>query len=254
MPNLSLNANQMLGRVMEDEALLRKPSLQPVLPGDFTSTDPWRVMRITSEFVAGFDALHHIERAVTIFGSARVKEDHPDYLAAVELSRQLAEAGFAIITGGGPGIMEAGNKGALLGGGRSVGCNIELPYEQGTNQYVRISVNFRYFFVRKTMFVKYADGFVIFPGGFGTMDELFEAMTLIQTRKISHFPIVLFGSAYWDGLLRWMKDTMLSEGKIDAPDLNLLFCTDDPSEAVRIITDCYEKRCWESKLVEALEG
>jgi len=162
----------------------------------------------------------------------------------VQTARLLAEAGFAIITGGGPGIMEAANRGAREGGGLSIGCNIELPFEQRMNAYVDIAVNFRYFFVRKTMFVKYAIGYVIFPGGFGTMDELFEALTLIQTGKVRNFPVVLFGTAYWRGLLDWIKRTMLAEGKISPEDLRLLICTDSPEKVRQVIKDCYEQRCW----------
>jgi uncharacterized protein (TIGR00730 family) len=249
-PNPSLNANQRLGRATEDEALLNRHAGAEGAARDFTTTDPWRVMRITSEFVSGFDALANVQRAVTIFGSARVGPDSPEYQAATEVARRLAEEGFAIITGGGPGIMEAANKGAVEAGGESIGCNIELPFEQGTNAYVRVAVNFRYFFVRKTMFVKYAEAFVIFPGGFGTMDELFEALTLIQTGKIDHFPVILFGTAYWAGLLDWLKQTMVAGGKIAPQDLDLLYPTDDPEEAVRIIVDCYNRSCWDSPLVD----
>ncbi|MDQ3389038.1 MAG: TIGR00730 family Rossman fold protein, partial [Gemmatimonadota bacterium] len=172
------------------------------------------------------------------------READPQYGTAREVARLLAEADFAVITGGGPGIMQAANQGAKEAGGISIGCNIELPFEQGTNPYVDISVNFRYFFVRKTMFMKYAEAFVIFPGGFGTMDELFEALTLIQTGKVSNFPVILFGSAYWKGLVDWIKQTMLAEGKISAEDLNLLVMTDSPEEAVQTIIDCYEENCW----------
>ncbi len=246
-PNPSLNARYALGRATEDELLFRRPERAPE-PVDFTAGDPWRVLRITSEFVAGFDTLANVDRAVTIFGSARVNETDHEYQAAREVARRLAGAGFSIITGGGPGIMEAGNRGAVEGGGESIGCNIELPFEQGMNQYVRIAINFRYFFVRKTMFVKYSEAFVIFPGGFGTMDELFEALTLIQTRKIDHFPVILFDSQYWGGLITWMKDIMVREGKASPDDMDLLFVTDDPEEVATIIRDCYDRRCWESPL------
>jgi uncharacterized protein (TIGR00730 family) len=194
--------------------------------------DGWRVFRIMGEFVEGFDTLSQLGPAVSIFGSARVLPTDPHYVACRETSRLLAEAGFGIITGGGPGIMEAANRGAVDGGGRSVGCNIELPFEQGTNPYVQTAINFRYFFVRKTMFVKYAQGFVIFPGGFGTMDELFEALTLIQTEKVKDFPVVLFGSDYWKGLLDWLRGTMQGEGKISPGDVDLMCVTDDPAEVV----------------------
>jgi uncharacterized protein (TIGR00730 family) len=195
--------------------------------------DGWRVFRIMGEFVEGFDTLSKLGPAVSVFGSARVLPTDPAYIACRETSRLLAEAGFAIITGGGPGIMEAANRGAVDGGGRSVGCNIELPFEQGTNPYVQTAIDFRYFFVRKTMFVKYAQGFVIFPGGFGTMDELFEALTLIQTEKVRNFPVVLFGSDYWRGLLDWLRGTMQREGKLSPNDLDLMFVTDDPAEVVQ---------------------
>jgi uncharacterized protein (TIGR00730 family) len=178
-----------------------------------------------------------VGEAVTIFGSARVPPDHPQYAAAAETARLLAQAGFSIITGGGPGIMEAANKGARDAGGLSIGCNIELPFEQHVNPYVDIAINFRYFFVRKTMFVKYAEAFVIFPGGFGTLDELFESLTLIQTGKVRHFPVILFGSAYWQGLLDWIRQTVLAEGKVSPDDLKLVTITDSPEEAVRVIVE-----------------
>jgi uncharacterized protein (TIGR00730 family) len=241
--NVALNAFPRLGRRTEDEELLEAPR-RDVDPAAFTHTDPWRVMRINSEFVSGFDTLASLPPAVTIFGSARVSENDAMYAAARELARRLAGEQFAVITGGGPGIMEAGNRGAVEGGGISVGCNIELPFEQGMNEYVRIAVDFRYFFVRKTMFVKYANAFVIFPGGFGTLDELFESLTLIQTGKIHNFPVVLFGSTYWEGLIRWLCDTMLAEGKISREDLQLLILTDSIDEAVDIIKTCYEEQCW----------
>jgi len=221
--------------VTEDEKLLQQPG--PRI--DFTRTDPWRVMRIMGEFIEGFDTLASVDKAVTIFGSARIGPDDPHYEAAVETGRLLAKAGFAIITGAGPGTMEAGNKGARLGGGRSIGCNIELPFEQGANPYVDTLVNFRYFFVRKTMFIKYSVAFIIFPGGFGTLDELFEALTLIQTGKIYRFPVILFGRYYWAGLLRWLQARVLSEGKISEGDLDLMLVTDDPAEAVQAIISAY---------------
>jgi uncharacterized protein (TIGR00730 family) len=196
-------------------------------------------MRIMGEFIEGFDTLASVDKAVTIFGSARIGPDDPHYDAATETARLLAEAGFAIITGAGPGIMEAANKGARIGGGRSIGCNIELPFEQGSNPYVDTLVNFRYFFVRKTMFIKYSVAFVIFPGGFGTLDELFEALTLIQTGKIYRFPVILFGRYYWAGLLRWLQARVLTEGKISEGDLDLMLVTDDPAEAVHAIISAY---------------
>ena len=208
---------------------------------DFTLTDPWRVFRIMSEFVEGFDALSHIPPAVAIFGSARAKPEDPTYIAAVETARLLAKAGFAIITGGGPGVMEAGNKGAQEGGNVSIGCNIELPFEQGPNPYLDISLDFRYFFVRKTMFVKYSEAFVIFPGGFGTMDELFEALLLIQTKKVSHFPVILYDSKYWSGLISWIRDVMLATEKILPEDAGLLLLSDDPREICKIVVEAYQE-------------
>ncbi len=219
-----------------DEELLESAVL-PERPDALRKTDPWRVLRIMAEFVEGFEKLGDIQDAVAIFGSARVKPDDPYYKIAVDTARLLAEAGFPIITGGGPGIMEAANKGAVDGDGLSIGCNIELPHEQGTNQYVRRSMYFRFFFVRKTMFAKYSMAFVVFPGGFGTLDEMFEALTLIQTGKVSSFPVVLVGKNYWSGLVEWLRATMLSEGKINAEDLNLFHCTDDPEEVLRIIRE-----------------
>ncbi len=236
-------------RMTEDESLLSRPELnQPTAP-DFTQTDPWRALRVLGEFVQGIDALAHIGPAVTIFGSARVQPGDPDYAQAIEVARLLSEAGFAIITGGGPGIMEAANQGATEGPSESVGCNIELPHEQGTNPYVQIAVNFRYFFIRKTMFMKYAEAFVIFPGGFGTMDELFEALTLIQTGKVRNFPVILFNRTYWQGLLDWVRTTMLPGGKISAKDVDLLFIADTPQEACDKIVASYNDACWDSSEV-----
>jgi uncharacterized protein (TIGR00730 family) len=237
-PNPTLSRQARLHTATEDERLFDSQSTRRVTP-DFTHTDPWRVMRINGEFVAGIDALSHIGPAVSIFGSARLSSDSPYYAAARETARLLGEGGFAIITGGGPSIMEAANRGASEAGVRSVGCNIELPLEQGINEYVGVPVNFRYFFVRKTMFVKYSEGFVIFPGGFGTLDELFEALVLIQTHKLRNFPVVLFGSSYWAGLLSWMKDTMLPADTIEEADLELLRMTDAPEEVARIVSDAY---------------
>jgi hypothetical protein len=243
-PNETLNRATRMGTPTEDEQLLRRPSPDR---DDFTRSDTWRVLRIMGEFVNGFDTLATLGAAVTIFGSARVREDDSMYQATVELSKQLANEGFAIISGGGPGIMEAANRGAKEAGGISIGCNIELPFEQGTNAYVDISINFRYFFVRKTMFMKYSEAFVIFPGGFGTMDELFEALTLIQTGKVRNFPLILFGSHYWNGLLNWIKGTMLAEGKVSPEDLKLLIVTDSVEEACRLIIECYNDRCWQAE-------
>jgi uncharacterized protein (TIGR00730 family) len=216
----------------EDERLLQRVETR-VSPAQ--TTDAWRVFRIMGEFVEGFDKLARLGPAVTIFGSARTQPDDPDYDAARATAHKLAEAGFAVITGGGPGIMEAANRGATEGKGESVGCNIELPFEQAPNPYQTKSLSFKYFFVRKTMFIKYSNAYIIFPGGFGTMDELFEALTLIQTKKIRNFPVVLFGSQYWQGLLQWITSTMLHEGYIGEVDLNLIHLTDSPQEAVNFI-------------------
>ncbi|MEU5540810.1 TIGR00730 family Rossman fold protein [Streptomyces sioyaensis] len=205
-------------------------------PSEWVHTDPWRVMRIQSEFVEGFGALAELGPAVSVFGSARTPRDAKEYDAGVQLGRALVEAGFAVITGGGPGAMEAANKGANEAGGTSVGLGIELPFEQGMNQYVNLGVDFRYFFVRKTCFVKYARGFVVLPGGLGTLDELFEALTLVQTRKVTRFPIVLFGTAYWSGLVDWLRDTLIAEGKASMHDLELFHLSDDVDEAVALVT------------------
>lgn len=252
------------GAVTEDERLLTRhtqPLVSPTEPVpqeqisqedhayerainlDFTLTDPWRVMRITSEFVNGFDALAHIPPSVAIFGSARTRPDNPVYAMAVETARQLAKAGFGIITGGGPGIMEAANKGAQEGGNLSIGCNIELPFEQSPNRYLDVSLDFRYFFVRKTMFIKYSHAFIIFPGGFGTMDELFEALTLIQTKKVSHFPVILYGTQYWGGLFNWIQDTMLGMENISEHDLKLLRISESPEEITDIVREAYYESC-----------
>jgi uncharacterized protein (TIGR00730 family) len=238
--NPTLNRAAKTKQATQDEKLLDK-SPSPIA---FTDTDPWRVLRITGEFVAGFDTLATLGPAVSIFGSARVRPSDPMYKAAVETAQLLAEAGLAIITGGGPGIMEAGNRGAKRAKGISVGLGIELPFEQGTNRFVEIPLNFHYFFVRKTMFVKYAQAFVIFPGGFGTLDELFEALTLIQTGKIKNFPIVLFGTAYWQGLVDWLRTTLLAEGKIAEPDLDLLTLCDSPIEVRDLIVQSMVKDGW----------
>ena len=224
--------------VTEDEKLLQSGG--PRASADFTRSDPWRVMRITSEFIEGFDTLSSVERGVTIFGSARTGPDDPQYKAAHDTAALLSQAGFSIITGAGPGIMEAANKGARQGVGESVGCNIELPFEQGANPYVDRLVNFRYFFVRKTMFIKYSVAFIIFPGGFGTLDELFEALTLIQTGKIYQFPVILFGRHYWAGLLRWLQTRVLTERKISQGDMDLMLLTDDPAEAAAAVIAAYE--------------
>jgi len=224
--------------ITEDEKLLQSSSDRQ----DFTRTDPWRVLRIMGEFIEGFDNLAPITRGVSIFGSARTHPDDPQYQAAQEVARLLAEAGFAIITGAGPGIMEAANKGAKQGGGQSIGCNIELPFEQGANPYVDTLVNFRYFFVRKTMFIKYSNAFIIFPGGYGTLDEAFEALTLIQTGKIYQFPVIMFGRHYWAGLIRWIQSRVLSEAKISPGDLDLILLTDDPKEAAHAVIQAWESQ------------
>ncbi|MGH8861751.1 MAG: TIGR00730 family Rossman fold protein [Jatrophihabitantaceae bacterium] len=204
-------------------------------PSDWVHTDPWRVQRITAEFVEGFGLLAELPAAVSVFGSARTHPDSPEYAAGMALGAALARAGYAVITGGGPGAMEAVNRGACEAGGISVGLGIELPFEQKLNDWVDIGLNFRYFFARKTMFVKYAQAFVIMPGGFGTLDETFEALTLVQTRKVTKFPVVLFGSSYWGGLLDWLRTSALPGGKIAAPDLDLIHVTDDVDDAVHRI-------------------
>lgn len=218
-------------RLTDDEILLRSPEPED----DYKTSDSWRVFRIMGEFVGGFDDLAAITRGVSIFGSARTPESDPMYAAARETCRLLAEADFEIITGGGPGIMEAANRGAFEAKKVSVGCNIELPFEQQPNPYLTKSLTFKYFFVRKTMFIKYSNAYIIFPGGFGTMDELFEALTLIQTRKIRNFPVVLYGSQYWRGLLQWITSTMLNEKYINPEDLGLIHLTDSPQDAVDFI-------------------
>jgi hypothetical protein len=204
-------------------------------PTDWVHTDPWRVLRIQSEFVEGFGLLSELPRAVSVFGSARTPTDHPYYAAGVEIGAALAAAGYAVITGGGPGAMEAANRGASEAGGLSVGLGIELPFEQELNEWVDVGISFRYFFVRKTMFVKYAQAFVILPGGFGTLDELFESLTLVQTRKVTRFPVVLYGSEYWSGLLDWIRSTLVPTGTISPTDLDLITLTDDVGEVVAAV-------------------
>jgi uncharacterized protein (TIGR00730 family) len=213
-----------------DERLLDKRG-----PTDWVHTDPWRVLRIQSEFVEGFGLLAELPKAVSVFGSARTPRDHAHYAAGVQIGAALSEAGYAVITGGGPGAMEAANRGASEAGGLSVGLGIELPFEQELNEWVDVGISFRYFFVRKTMFVKYAQAFVILPGGFGTLDELFEALTLVQTRKVTRFPVVLFGTEYWSGLLEWVRSTLVPTGTINAADLDLITLTDDVAEVVAVI-------------------
>jgi uncharacterized protein (TIGR00730 family) len=238
VPNEELNRTARLGRPTEDKMLFTGPDApagQAAMPAQ---SDSWRVLRITSEFVAGFDALATVGQAATIFGSARVPESDPMYDLTRTVARKLVEHGFAVITGGGPGLMEAANRGAAEAGGLSIGAAIELPHEQAINGYVNLAMNFRYFFVRKTMFVKYSAGFIIFPGGYGTLDELFEALTLIQTGKLERFPVILVGRAYWSGLLQWIEATLLAEGKIARGDLDMLFVTDDPDEIVAAMLTC----------------
>ncbi|MPZ66074.1 MAG: TIGR00730 family Rossman fold protein [Pseudonocardiaceae bacterium] len=212
-------------------------------PSDWVHTDPWRVLRIQAEFVEGFGMLAEMPRAVTVFGSARTPRDHPEYAVGRELGAALAAAGFAVVTGGGPGTMEAANRGASEAGGLSVGLGIELPFEQGLNPWVDLGINFRYFFTRKTMFIKYAQAFICLPGGFGTLDELFEALTLVQTKKVTKFPVVLLGRSYWAGLHRWLRDTVCDAGKVGERDLDLLHITDDIDEAVTLVGEAY--RAWQ---------
>jgi uncharacterized protein (TIGR00730 family) len=216
-----------------DQKLLTSPTPTP----GFTSTDPWRVLRIMGEFVEGFEDLVDLHSAIAVFGSARVGEGDVCYEAACEVGRLLGRAGFAVITGGGPGIMEAANRGAHEVGAHSIGLNIELPHEQHSNPFIDQGINFRYFFVRKTMFVKYSNAFIVFPGGFGTLDELFESLTLMQTGKIEHFRLILMSRAYWEPLLAWLRSHVLAEGKISPEDLDLIDVTDDPAEAVRLVVE-----------------
>jgi uncharacterized protein (TIGR00730 family) len=251
IPNVSLSRTARTGEATEDELLLnrpRHPRPQARVPAraEFTHGDPWRVLRIMGEYVHGFDALAEVGAGIAVFGSARTPPTDPMYEAAREMGRCLAQAGFAVITGGGPGIMEASNRGAHEAGGLSIGCNIELPKEQGLNPYVSVAINFRYFFCRKTMFMKYADGFVLFPGGFGTLDELFEALTLIQTGKLQRFPVVLFGSDYWRGLVEWVKSRLLAEGKVDASDLELLRLSDSVPDTCQYLLAAYQTEEWKA--------
>lgn len=239
----SNRGNWLSPKTTQDEQLLESPRAD-----EFTHTDPWRVFRIMGEFVEGFDELATLNRGISIFGSARSKPGDEDYKAAEETAALLAAEGFAVITGGGPGIMEAANKGAFEAGGLSIGCNIELPFEQRPNAYLTKSLTFKYFFVRKMMFVKYSLGFIIFPGGFGTFDELFEALTLIQTRKIRNFPMILVGSSYWTGLLNWLRDVVMAEGKISDIDFAMMQITDSPAEVVEIV------RRSQSALTELVSG
>ncbi len=212
-------------------------------PSDWVHTDPWRVLRIQAEFVEGFGMLAELPKAVTVFGSARTKRDNPEYALGQQLGAALAQAGFAVVTGGGPGAMEAVNRGCSDAGGMSVGLGIELPFEQGLNPWVDLGINFRYFFARKTMFVKYSQAFVCLPGGFGTLDELFEALTLVQTKKVTKFPVVLMGTDYWGGLYDWLSTVVHERGKIGEKDLALLHLTDDVDDAVKVVEEAY--RAWE---------
>jgi uncharacterized protein (TIGR00730 family) len=211
-------------------------------PTDWVHTDPWRVLRIQSEFVEGFGLLAELPQAVSVFGSARTPRDHPHYDAGVRIGAELARAGYAVITGGGPGAMEAANRGASEAGGLSVGLGIELPFEQELNEWVDLGISFRYFFVRKTMFVKYAQAFVILPGGFGTLDELFEALTLVQTRKVTRFPVILYGTEYWGGLLEWIRSTLIASATISADDVELFRLTDDVDEVIAVIQEANKAR------------
>ena len=247
LPVRALNRAAARGEETEDEKLLAVPDPNRAA---FTHSDPWRVMRITGEFVEGFDALAGLGPAVTLFGSARTKADDPMYAAAMKTARLLGSAGLTIITGGGPGMMEAANRGAKAANAPSIGLNIELPFEQSLNPYVDISVDFRYFFARKTMMVKYAQAFVIFPGGFGTMDELFESLTLIQTGKVKNFPVILFGTAYWQGLLDWLNTTMLEAGNVAAADMKLLIVTDSPEEVKDIVVRSLQDPNWRTQQEE----
>ena len=208
---------------------------------DFYEMDQWRIFRIMAEFVEGFDRLHTVNNAVTMFGSARLKPDHAMYQMAEKTAELLVKKGYAVITGGGPGIMEAGNRGAFLAKGESIGLNIELPFEQKPNPFIRTLINFHYFFCRKVMFVKYAKAVIVFPGGYGTLDELFESLTLVQTGRMSKVPVILFGSYYWKGLEAWMRQQLLGEKCIDDGDLYLYHIVDHPDEVVKVITDFYKK-------------
>jgi len=232
---------QRLGPVLRRRAQVQASTTDQRLldaggPSDWVHTDPWRVLRIQSEFIEGFGTLAELPPAISVFGSSRTKVGSSEYEVGVRLGRGLVEAGWAVITGGGPGAMEAANKGACEARGISVGLGIELPFEQGLNSYVDIGLNFRYFFVRKMMFVKYAQGFVVLPGGLGTLDELFEALTLVQTQKVTRFPIVLFGTEYWGGLVDWLKNTLIAQGKASEKDLLLFHLTDDVDEAVALVS------------------
>jgi uncharacterized protein (TIGR00730 family) len=254
---IGMQADQTPRRRRQGPVILRGKAIPPTTtdqrlldsrgPSDWVHTDPWRVLRIQAEFVEGFGLLAELGKAVSLFGSARTRPGTDEYLLAERIGAALARAGYAVITGGGPGIMEAGNKGAHEAGGVSVGLGIELPFEQGLNNYIDIGLEFRYFFVRKTMFVKYSQAFVVLPGGFGTLDELFEAITLVQTGKVTRFPIVLVGGAYWGGLVSWIKDRMLADGKVSPADVDLIHLTDEPEEVIEIITGAHELQALSSR-------
>lgn len=240
--NPTINRAIYQGRPIDDKILLDWTPEDAERAGAFKHTDPWRVMRMQGEIVAGFDALAEVGPAISIFGSARIGGDSPYFEAARETARKLVEVGFAVITGGGPGIMEAANQGAFEAGGCSIGLNIELPHEQGLNAFVNLPLNFRYFFVRKLMFIKYAEGFVIFPGGFGTLDEAFESLTLIQTGKLDDFPVVLYGTDFWNPLMAWIDAQLLGARLISPRDLDLLVVTDDIDHIVETMVRSHARR------------
>lgn len=241
-------------RRTSDQRLLEHRPQAPGQADDFTRTDPWRILRIQSEFVDGFDTLARLGPAVTVFGSARTPEDHPDAELAREVGRRLGRAGYTVITGGGPGIMEAANRGAHEVGAPSVGLGIELPHEQSLNPYIDLGINFRYFFVRKTMFAKYSHGFIALPGGFGTLDELFECLTLVQTGKMTRFPVILMGTAHWGPLCEWINGTLVEQGMISEADPSLLHLTDSAEEAVRIMREAHDRWVREAELEQRAEG
>lgn len=231
-----------LRRIHEKHSKTRTAEPPPSRDNEYRSEEPWRLFRIMAEFVEGFETLSKVGPAVSIFGSARLKPDSSECKIAEEMGRMLAKAGYAVITGGGPGIMEAANKGAKTAGGISIGLSIDLPFEDRSNPFLTHELWFNYFFVRKVMFVKYAKGFIAMPGGFGTLDEFYEALTLIQTHKVPPFPIVMFGSQYWSGLIEWMKNEQLQNGMISATDLDLFFLTDNPKDAVNYIINFYKPK------------
>jgi uncharacterized protein (TIGR00730 family) len=238
-----LNKVTMPKKKQDKKKIVPRPkngTLNPYIANDFKDQDTWRMFRIISEFVEGFEALRNIRPAITIFGSARVQSDAPDYQLARKIAYSLSKKGYTIVTGGGPGIMEAANLGATEAGGRSVGCNIELPFEQKPNAYINLPINFHYFFIRKVMFLRYASAVVVLPGGFGTMDELFETLTLVQTHKIDPFPIILMDRNYWSGAMKWIENMVLADRKyIEKDDLKIFHVVDKPQEVVKIVTDYY---------------